>query len=269
MRSCLTVCLTMSLTVLCAIADDEGAAATASLQETRAQQGREVGAALVEAADLWDDPTIIATGDPATELERIGQEHDAALVVAGTHGRGLVSGTLHGSVSRSLARSGSRPVVLVRRGVVPCLGGPVVCGVDPGGGPPRPNRSACRAPGRLHRPAARARARAAHGVRPCRAWPAAGTDAAPCRRTCCAPPGGRSWSSLPARMTSAMPPDGRPDASVRPSLRGGRMLWILLSALVAAVVVAATALESPSWMVVLVAMLIAVLMLAMRRLRAR
>jgi nucleotide-binding universal stress UspA family protein len=130
MRSCLTVCLTMSLTVLCAIADDEGAAATASLSETRAQQGREVGAALVEAADLWDDPTIIATGDPATELERIDQEHDAALVVAGTHGRGLVSGTLHGSVSRSLARSGSRPVVLVRRGVVPCLGGPVVCGVD-------------------------------------------------------------------------------------------------------------------------------------------
>jgi hypothetical protein len=47
------------------------------------------------------------------------------------------------------------------------------------------------------------------------------------------------------------------------------MLWILLSALVAAVVVAATALGSPSWMVVLVAMLIAVLMLAMRRLRAR
>ena len=47
------------------------------------------------------------------------------------------------------------------------------------------------------------------------------------------------------------------------------MLWILLSALVAAVVVAATALESPSWMVVLVATLIAVMMLAMRRLRAR
>ena len=134
MRSCLTVCRIMSLTILCAIADDEclddvvatgrvlaatgglrpvfvhvgqvarlapspigfgvgaGAAATASLQCTPAQQARDVGAALVEAADLWDDPTIIATGDPATELDRLGQEHDAALVVAGTRGRGLISG---------------------------------------------------------------------------------------------------------------------------------------------------------------------------------
>jgi hypothetical protein len=47
------------------------------------------------------------------------------------------------------------------------------------------------------------------------------------------------------------------------------MLWILMAALLAAVVVAATALGSPSWMVVLVATLVAVVMLAMRRLRAR
>jgi nucleotide-binding universal stress UspA family protein len=108
-----------------------GAAAAATAYVLDApQQAREVSAALVETADLWDDPTILATGDPATELDRIGREHDAALVVAGTHGRGLIAGTLHSSISRSLARTGSRPVVLVRRGVALALGGPIVCGVD-------------------------------------------------------------------------------------------------------------------------------------------
>ena len=106
-----------------------GAAATAYVLDAP-RQAREVSAALMEAADLWDDPTILATGDPATALDRIGREHDAALVVAGTHGRGLIAGTLHSSVSQSLARTGSRPVVLVRRGVAPALGGPIVCGID-------------------------------------------------------------------------------------------------------------------------------------------
>ena len=73
---------------------------------------------------------LSASGTDAGELDRIAQEVDAALIVAGTHGRGLISGALHSSISRSLARTGSRPVLLVRRGVVPCLGGPVVCGVD-------------------------------------------------------------------------------------------------------------------------------------------
>jgi nucleotide-binding universal stress UspA family protein len=108
----------------------EGAAATAHVPQSPADQAREVGAALVEAAGLWDDPAIVATGDPVTELERIGSERDAALVVAGTHGRGLLAGVLHGSVSRGLARTGSRPVLLVRREAVPGLGGPVVCAVD-------------------------------------------------------------------------------------------------------------------------------------------
>ena len=106
------------------------AAAAALLHDSPSEQAREVGAALVEAADLWDDPAILATGDPVAELERIGCERDAALVVAGTHGRGLLSGALHGSVSRGLARTGSRPALLVRRGAVPGLGGPVVCAVD-------------------------------------------------------------------------------------------------------------------------------------------
>jgi hypothetical protein len=48
------------------------------------------------------------------------------------------------------------------------------------------------------------------------------------------------------------------------------MVWILVLALLsAAVVVAGAVLESTAWMVVLVAMLIAAGMLAMRRLRAR
>jgi nucleotide-binding universal stress UspA family protein len=85
-----------------------GAAATAYVLDAP-QQAREVSAALVEAADLWDDPTILATGDPATELDRIGREHDAALVVAGTHGRGLIAGTLHSSISRSLPAPAAAP----------------------------------------------------------------------------------------------------------------------------------------------------------------
>jgi nucleotide-binding universal stress UspA family protein len=107
-----------------------GAAALAFAGQSPARRAGEVSDELVEAADLWDDPTIVAVGDPATELDRIAHEVDAALVVAGTHGRGLISGTLHSSISRTLARTGTRPVLLVRRGVVPCLGGPVVCGVD-------------------------------------------------------------------------------------------------------------------------------------------
>jgi nucleotide-binding universal stress UspA family protein len=106
------------------------ATATAAVQHRPALLAGAPSSALVEAAGLWDEPMVLATGDPASELDRIGREHDAVLVIAGNHGRGLLSGTLHGSVPRALARTGSRPVVLVRRGVVPSLEGPVVCAID-------------------------------------------------------------------------------------------------------------------------------------------
>jgi nucleotide-binding universal stress UspA family protein len=142
-----------------------GAAATAYVLDAP-QQAREVSAALVEAADLWDDPTILATGDPATELDRIGREHDAALVVAGTHGRGLHR---RDAAQQHLAKP--RPHRQPPRRARPARRRARARGTHrvrgrPGHGAPRPNRRARRAPGRRNRAAARARARAARWSSP-------------------------------------------------------------------------------------------------------
>ena len=106
-------------------------AAAAMLQYTSPTEAACVtDSALLEEADVWDDPTILTGGDPVRELARLAAEHDAAAIVAGTHGRGPVAGTLLGSVSRGLTRWGACPVVLVRAGALPGMDGPIVCAVD-------------------------------------------------------------------------------------------------------------------------------------------
>jgi len=107
-----------------------GAAALAHAPGTAAEQVQETGEAIFDEVDLWDDPAVLATGDPVTELSRLALEHRAALLVAGTHGRGPLARALLGGVSRGLAREGPCPVLLVRAGGVPAPGGPVVCAVD-------------------------------------------------------------------------------------------------------------------------------------------
>jgi nucleotide-binding universal stress UspA family protein len=54
----------------------------------------------------------VLVGDPAHQLGRFADEVRAAMVVVGTRGRGAIRSTLFGSVSRDLAREGTKPVVV-------------------------------------------------------------------------------------------------------------------------------------------------------------
>jgi len=51
-------------------------------------------------------------GDPAEQLRQLAEQERAAMVVVGTRGRGALGSGLFGSVSHSLACSGSTPVVV-------------------------------------------------------------------------------------------------------------------------------------------------------------
>jgi nucleotide-binding universal stress UspA family protein len=56
---------------------------------------------------------VTAVGDPAHELARVAFEHDAALLVVGSRGRGPLRSAMVGSVSARLTRLASCPVVIV------------------------------------------------------------------------------------------------------------------------------------------------------------
>jgi nucleotide-binding universal stress UspA family protein len=47
---------------------------------------------------------VVVRGDPAAELVRLAREHDAAFIVVGTRGRGLLSGIMLGRVCSALVR---------------------------------------------------------------------------------------------------------------------------------------------------------------------
>lgn len=53
-----------------------------------------------------------AVGYAPYEIERIALEHEAGLIVAGSHGRGLLDGVMSGSVSSDLVRIAQRPILL-------------------------------------------------------------------------------------------------------------------------------------------------------------
>jgi len=91
----------------------------------------EGGAALLHRAGIAAEETLVTVGDPAEALDQLANEHDAWLVVVGTRGRGAVGSALLGSVSRSLARRGSRPLLITRSSWGAPRGSPVVCGIDP------------------------------------------------------------------------------------------------------------------------------------------
>jgi nucleotide-binding universal stress UspA family protein len=57
---------------------------------------------------------VTRTGRAAERILEVADEHDADLIVAGTHGRGLLAGALLGSVSMSLVRHSRRPVMIVQ-----------------------------------------------------------------------------------------------------------------------------------------------------------
>jgi universal stress protein A len=69
--------------------------------------------------DGWDrSRVILATrkGPPFQRILEYAREHQADLIVMGTHGRGMVSHTLLGSVAERVVRKASCPVLTVRPG---------------------------------------------------------------------------------------------------------------------------------------------------------
>ena len=74
---------------------------------------------LVEAAEVAAAEGIVATtvllrGDTVDEIVAFADSHDADVIVVGSRGRGAISGTLLGSVSRGVLAESKRPVLIVR-----------------------------------------------------------------------------------------------------------------------------------------------------------
>ena len=76
--------------------------ALASLAETKAEAG------LPDHTEL-----LVVWGDPATEIVIAGQDHDAALIVLGSRGRGFLGRVLLGTVSGHVVHHAHRPVLIV------------------------------------------------------------------------------------------------------------------------------------------------------------
>ena len=58
--------------------------------------------------------THLLTGDPAQTICRFADEHEARMIVVGTHGYGTVMSLLKGSVSESVIRRAPCPVLVAR-----------------------------------------------------------------------------------------------------------------------------------------------------------
>jgi nucleotide-binding universal stress UspA family protein len=58
--------------------------------------------------------TVVADGFPVEQICRIAREHDAQLIVVGSHGWGAARRLFSGSVSTGLVHSAPRPVLVVR-----------------------------------------------------------------------------------------------------------------------------------------------------------
>ena len=59
--------------------------------------------------------TLCELGDPVEEILGAAEEEGATIIVMGSHGRGMVSEWLDGSVSLSVLRRGDRPLMVIRR----------------------------------------------------------------------------------------------------------------------------------------------------------
>jgi nucleotide-binding universal stress UspA family protein len=78
------------------------------------RRGRQVLAEALEAlSGGLEADSRVELGDPANELSEVATEVGAALIVAGTRGRGRLTAALLGSVSRELARRAPCPVMIV------------------------------------------------------------------------------------------------------------------------------------------------------------
>nr|WP_311529303.1 universal stress protein [uncultured Ralstonia sp.] len=100
---------------------DLGSLSTRQITDTLIRQGHTlVAQALHTAQQAGIQASVVTTDDPlayidvATELEKLGVQAEAQVMVLGTHGRRGVRRALLGSVAESVARSSSLPVLLVR-----------------------------------------------------------------------------------------------------------------------------------------------------------
>jgi nucleotide-binding universal stress UspA family protein len=81
------------------------------------QARKVVCAAAAEAHDAGVDvETVVRRGTPVQRICEIADEHDARLIVVGSHGWGPFKRALFGSVSTGVLHHASRPVLVVRRG---------------------------------------------------------------------------------------------------------------------------------------------------------
>ncbi len=92
------------------------AAAVAELADAEAKRVAELLASVADGAraEELECSTAVADGRPVEEICRLASEHDARLIVVGSHGWGAARRLLSGSVSTGLIHSAPCPVLVVR-----------------------------------------------------------------------------------------------------------------------------------------------------------
>lgn len=108
----------------------EGALPLDSTVDDLAEHARDAGVELLQRAGIAETESVVVVGDPVAEINRLVCEHEAALVVVGSHRRGGLASAVSGSVSQELSRRGACPVLIARSSALPSGGGPIVCGID-------------------------------------------------------------------------------------------------------------------------------------------
>ena len=91
------------------------AAQIAAVRDAAAQTAA-AGAALAEAAGFRADSAEIERSPSWKGIAEIADEHDARLIVLGSHGRSGVAGVVVGSVAGAVAAHSRRSVLIVPRG---------------------------------------------------------------------------------------------------------------------------------------------------------
>lgn len=101
------------------VEESYGAEALVGSEKLRERAHERSAAILDEARDLAAEhdrevATAIRVGKPAREIVDYAEEHDADVIVVGSHGRPPVARVLLGSVAETVTRRASVPVTVVR-----------------------------------------------------------------------------------------------------------------------------------------------------------
>jgi nucleotide-binding universal stress UspA family protein len=90
-------------------------AAEISDVEKAAEQTAEEGASLARAAGFDADPVAVEAAPAWKGIVKIADEHDASLIVLGSHGRTGFAGMLIGSVAQAVSAHSRRSVLIIHR----------------------------------------------------------------------------------------------------------------------------------------------------------